>query len=136
MDKIFYHGSNRILKQSDLKNEVMYFTDDLSEAKGYSLYKYNSKRPIILYAHLDMKNSLKDEKILYRVMEKLNIDRKDLSLAEIFEDKKIVEKLSEMGYDSAIMPDFGFNHDFKEFNAYIVFNAKDQVKIIYKIKGK
>jgi hypothetical protein len=31
---------------------------------------------------------------------------------------------------SAILPDFGFMSDFDEFEAYVVFDAKKQVKIV------
>ena len=58
------------------------------------------------------------------------MDPDNYSAAEIIEQPKVIPELVKMGYDSAILPDFGFMSDFDEFDAYVVFDAKKQVKIV------
>jgi hypothetical protein len=78
-----------------------------------------------------MNNILRDKKILHIIAEKKGYNVYDyFSEAELVEQPGIVDELEKLGYDSAIFSDFGFLSDFEEFDVYIVFNAKKQVKII------
>jgi len=130
-NKIFYHGSNMVIRQKDLESKVMYFTDNYDEAVGYSVNKHNISNPNVISANLIMTNILRDKKILHLIAEKKGYNVYDyFSEAELVEQPGIVDELEKLGYDSAIFSDFGFLSDFEEFDAYIVFNAKKQVKII------
>jgi len=130
-NKIFYHGSDIVITQKDLKPKLMYFTDNYDEAVAYSVYKHNISNPNVISANLIMNNILRDKKILHLIAEKKGYNVYNYySDAELVEQPGIVDELEKLGYDSAIFSDFGFLSDFEEFNAHIVFNAKKQVKII------
>jgi len=130
-NKIFYHGSDIVITQKGLKPKPMYFTDNYDEAVGYSIYRHNISNPSVISANLIMNKTLRDKKILYLVAEKKGYNVYNYySDAELVEQPGIVDELEKLGYDSAIFSDFGFLSDFEEFDAYIVFNAKKQVKII------
>lgn len=129
-NKVFYHGGKKVLKQQDLKSGVMYFTDDIQQAMSYSTERHQSRVTEITKAVLTMKKSLTDYAVLDTVAKKLGMDPDNYSAAEIIEQPKVIPELVKMGYDSAILPDFGFMSDFDEFDAYVVFDAKKQVKIV------
>lgn len=129
-DKVFYHGSNMVITQKDLKPEVMYFTDNYDEAVGYSVNRHNISNPNVISANLIMNNILRDKEILYLIAEKKGYNVYNyFSDAELVEQPGIVDELEKLGYDSAIFSDFGYLSDFDEIDAYIIFNAKKQVKI-------
>jgi hypothetical protein len=77
-----------------------------------------------------MKKPLTDFSVLEDIATKLGMDPDRYSAAEIIEQPKVISELKKLGYDSAILPDFGFMSDFDEFDAYVVFDAKKQVKIV------
>ena len=129
-NKVFYHGGKKVLKQQDLKSGVMYFTDDIQQAMSYSTERHQSRVTEITKAVLTMKKSLTDYAVLDTVAKKLGMDPDNYSAAEIIEQPKVIPELVKMGYDSAILSDFGFMSDFDEFDAYVVFDAKKQVKIV------
>ena len=129
-DTVFYHGGKKQLSQQDLKSEVMYFTDDIKQAASYSTERHQSQVGAITKAMLNMRKPLKDYDILDKVAKKLEINSDNYSAAEIIEQPNVITELIRMGYDSAILPDFGFASDFDEFDAYVVFDAKKQVKIV------
>ena len=128
--KVFYHGGRKTLIPSDLKPEVMYFTDDPQQAASYSTERHQSTIAAITKAKLIMKKTLTDYSVLEDIAKKLGLDPDRYSAAEIVEQPKVISELTKLGYDSAILPDFGFMSDFDEFDAYMVFDAKKQVKII------
>jgi predicted DsbA family dithiol-disulfide isomerase len=128
--KIFYHGGKKLLKQSDLKPEIMYFTDDAQQAASYSTERHLSSANNVTKANLSMNKTLKDYDVLLQVAKGLGLDPDKYTTAEIIEQPKVVAELTKMEYDSAIFSDLGFMSDFEEFEAYIVFNAKKQVKIL------
>ena len=135
-NKIFYHGSSTVITQKDLKPKIMYFTDNYDEAVGYSVYRHNISNPNVISANLIMNNILRDKKILHIIAEKKGYNVHNyFSDAELVEQPSIVDELEKLGYDSAIFSDFGFLSDFEEFDIYIVFNAKKQVKINDKFKA-
>lgn len=127
---VFYHGSKNKISQKDLKPEVMYFTDDYDEAVGYSTNRHGISNPIVISAKLIMRRTLRDEEVLHSVVKSMGYDTDEYSSAEWIEQPKVVDGLKKLGYDSAVFPDFGFLSDFNQFDAYIVFDAKKQVKII------
>jgi hypothetical protein len=129
-NKIFYHGGSKTLRQQDLKSEVMYFTDDLQQATSYSTERHQSSTAAITKAKLSMKKPVTDFTVLEVIAKKLGMNPDNYSAAEIVEQPKVVSELTKLGYDSAILPDFGFMSDFDEFEAYVVFDAKKQVKIV------
>ncbi len=129
-NKVFFHGGEKLLSQKDLKSNVMYFTDDIKQASSYSSQRHQSKSAAITKATLTMKKPLEDYNVLEVIAKKLGFDPDRFSAAEIIEQPKVIPELVKMGYDSAILSDFGFVSDFDEFYAYVVFDAKKQVKII------
>lgn len=129
-DKVFFHGGKKILHQQDLKSEVMYFTDNIQQATAYSIQRHGSGTAAITKAKLTMKRPLVDFSVLEDIAEKLGIDADRYSPAEIIEQSMVISELSKLGYDSAILQDFGFISDFDEFDAYVVFDAKKQVDIV------
>ena len=129
-NKVFYHGGKKVLKQQDLKSSVMYFTDDIQQAMAYSTERHQSRVTEITKAVLTMKRPLTDYSVLDNVAKKLGMVPDNYSAAEIIEQPRVIPELAKMGYDSAILPDFGFASDFDEFDAYVVFDAKKQVKIV------
>jgi hypothetical protein len=129
-NKVFYHGGGKTLRQQDLKSEVMYFTDDLQQATSYSTERHQSSTAAITKAKLSMKKPITDFTVLEVIAKKLGINPDNYSAAEIIEQPKVISELTKLGYDSAILPDFGFVSDFDEFDAYVVFDAKKQVKIV------
>ena len=129
-NKLFYHGSENKITQDMLLPSLMYFTDDYNEAVAYSIEKHQIKTPNVISAKLSMKNILTDVSILEALMSKMGYDPNNFLSGEIIEFDGVVDKLKTLGYDSAIVSDLGFSTDFGEFDAYIVFDAKNQVKIV------
>jgi len=114
-NKIFFHGGSKTLRQQDLKSEVMYFTDDIQQATSYSTERHRSTIVAITKAKLMMKRPLTNFDDLADIAKKLGIDPDRYSAAEIIEQSKVISELTKLGYDSAILPDFGFMSDFDEF---------------------
>jgi len=129
-NKLFYHGSENRITQDMLLPSIMYFTDDYNEAVAYSVDKHKIETPNVISAKLSMKNALTDFSVIESVARKFGYNPDVYLSAEIVELDGVVDTLKRLGYDSAIFNDAAFSSDFGEFDAYIVFDAKNQVRIV------
>jgi hypothetical protein len=128
---VFYHGNSRKLSQKDLRNEIMYFSDDYTEAISYALHNHHLTTSHIMYANLTMKNILSDISVLHKVSSTLGYGVTYKHTASmILKLDGVVKKLIEMGYDSFAFNDTGFMTRVGDFNTFVVFDAKKQVRIL------